>query len=92
MHQWIRGFGLEAVIIATKADKITRSQINVRINDIRKVLELDKTAKIIPFSSLNKLGLEATLDEIERSLNMVVEKDLNTTEDKDLNITGEKAE
>jgi GTP-binding protein len=70
MHQWIRGFGLNSLIIATKSDKITRSQINIRINAIRKELELDGSAKIIPFSSLNKTGIEAALDEIEKSLSM----------------------
>lgn len=92
MHQWIRGFGLNAIIVATKADKITRSQINVRVNDIRKVLQLDKSAKIIPFSSLNKYGLEATLDEIEKSLNMIVEKDVNIAEESGLDIIGDKVE
>jgi GTP-binding protein len=92
MHQWIRGFGLNAIIIATKADKITRSQINVRVNDIRKVLGLDSSSKIIPFSSLNKYGLDATLSEIEKSLNIATEKELIIDQDNNLNITGEEAE
>lgn len=75
MHQWLKGFGLEAVIVATKADKITRSQINIRINDIKKVLGLDSSAKVIPFSSHNRYGLEAVLDEIDKSLNMTVGKE-----------------
>lgn len=68
MHQWLRGFGLNTLIIATKADKITRSQINVRINDIKKVLQLDSSAKVIPFSSENRQGLEAAWSEIESYL------------------------
>jgi len=78
MHQWIRGFGLQALIVATKADKITRSQINIRLNDIRKVLELDSQSKIIPFSSLSRVGKEDILDEIEKSLNMIVETKAET--------------
>ncbi|MHB8062245.1 MAG: ribosome biogenesis GTP-binding protein YihA/YsxC [Ruminiclostridium sp.] len=85
MHQWIRGFGLESLIIATKADKITRSQINVRINDIRKVLELDKLSKIIPFSSLSRIGKEDILDEIEKCLNMTGKE---TEEEKEDQIEG----
>lgn len=68
MYQWLKGFGLNTLIIATKADKVTRSQLNPRINDIKKVLGLDNTIKVIPFSSENRLGLEAVLDEIERQL------------------------
>jgi GTP-binding protein len=81
MHQWLRGFGLEALIVATKSDKITRSQINIRINDIKKVLQMDSSAKVIPFSSQNRNGLEAVLDEIDKSLNMIVEKEEKETVD-----------
>lgn len=87
MCQWIRGFGLNALIIATKADKITRSQVNVRINDIKKVLELDKTSKVIPFSSLNRSGLELVLEEIDKSINLVVEE----ATDNNINIVVEEA-
>ncbi|HEY5585238.1 MAG TPA: ribosome biogenesis GTP-binding protein YihA/YsxC [Ruminiclostridium sp.] len=72
MHQWIRGFGLNALIVATKADKITRSQINVRINDIRKTLLIDDSTKVIPFSALNRSGLELVLDEIGKSLGATI--------------------
>ena len=69
MHQWIKGFGMESLIVATKADKITRSQINIRINDIRKVLELDSSTKIIPFSSMTRIGKDDILCEIGKHLN-----------------------
>ncbi len=68
MYQWIQGFGMKSIIVATKADKITRSQINVRLNDIRKVLQLDKSTKIIPFSAEKRTGKEEVLEEIGRSL------------------------
>lgn len=68
MYQWIQGFGMKFIIVATKADKITRSQINVRLNDIRKVLQLDKSTKIIPFSAEKRTGKEEVLEEIGRSL------------------------
>lgn len=74
MYQWIKGFGLNALIVATKADKITRSQINLRVNDIKKVLQLDSSSKVIPFSSENRVGLEAVLDEINKSINLINEE------------------
>ncbi len=68
MYQWIKGFGMKSIIVATKADKITRSQINVRLNDIRKVLQIDKSTKIIPFSAEKRTGKEEVLEEIGKSL------------------------
>ncbi|MDF2988837.1 MAG: ribosome biosis GTP-binding protein YsxC/EngB [Eubacterium sp.] len=68
MHQWLKGFGLNTLIIATKADKISRSQINVRINDIKKVLQLDSRDKVIPFSAEKRQGLETVWNEIDENL------------------------
>lgn len=71
MNQWLRGFGINTLIVAAKSDKISRSQVNVRINDIRKVLQLDNSSKVIPFSSENRQGLEAVWKEIEENLKPV---------------------
>lgn len=79
MYQWLRGFGLNTLIIATKADKISRSQINPRINDIKKVLQLDNTVKVIPFSSEKRIGLEAVWSEIDADLAKVLDSGLNST-------------
>lgn len=68
MYQWLKGFGLNTLIIANKADKITRGQINVRINDIRKVLQLDSLEKVIPFSTENRYGLEKVWAEFDNIL------------------------
>ncbi len=76
MNQWLRGFGLNTLIIATKADKISRSQINVRVNDIKKVLQLSNTDKVIPFSSEKRIGIEAVWGEIDESLRKVMEDSL----------------
>ncbi len=79
MYQWLRGFGLNTLIIATKADKISRSQINLRINDVKKVLQLDNTVKVIPFSSEKRIGLEAVWDEIDADLAKILDSGLNST-------------
>ncbi len=80
MYQWLRGFGLNTLVIATKADKISRSQINLRINDIKKVLQLDNTVKVIPFSSEKRMGLEAVWGEIDADLAKILESSLNSTD------------
>lgn len=66
MYDWIKHFGYNCVIIATKADKISRGQYQKHINIIRKKLQLDTNEKIIPISSLKKTGVEDVWDEIVR--------------------------
>jgi GTP-binding protein len=35
MYQWLMGYSMKTVVVATKSDKVSRSQINVRLNEIR---------------------------------------------------------
>ena len=51
MYQWILDHGYEPVIIATKLDKIKRSQVQKQMKLIREGLEVVRGTKIIPFSS-----------------------------------------
>jgi GTP-binding protein len=76
MNQWIRGFGLNTLVIATKADKISRSQISLRVNDIKKVLQLSSADKVIPFSSEKRIGIEEVWSEIDEKLRKVLEDSL----------------
>ena len=62
MYNWICESGFTPVIIATKLDKITRSQIQKQTALIRKTLGA-KGATIIPFSALSKQGVEEIWDE-----------------------------
>ncbi len=56
MYKWILHNGFEPIIIATKADKIKRSQLQKHMNIIKQELQLLHGARIIPFSSLTKQG------------------------------------
>ena len=47
MYEWIKHFGYECVVIATKADKISRGQYQKHMSVIRKKLQLEKEEKII---------------------------------------------
>lgn len=66
MYEWIKHFGYNCVVIATKADKISRGQYQKHFSIIRKKLQLEKDEKIIPISSLKKTGVEEVWDEIIR--------------------------
>ncbi len=58
MYDWIFDNGFEPIIIATKADKISKGQILKQINIIRKKLNCTDTTRIIPFSALSGQGKE----------------------------------
>lgn len=67
MYDWILHNGYEPIIIATKLDKLKRSQVQKNIKAIKEGLKLRKDGIIIPFSSETKQGREeiwALIDEL----------------------------
>lgn len=58
MYQWMVQSGCKTVLIATKLDKINRSQIQKQIKLIRDGLQARQDTVILPFSSLTKQGRE----------------------------------
>lgn len=65
MYQWIVKQGYSPIIVATKLDKIKRSQTEKQIKMIRSALQTDKDTIIIPFSAESKQGREEIYDIIE---------------------------
>ncbi len=66
MYEWIVAQGFEPVIIATKLDKINRSQIQKQIKLIRQTLGDKKESVIIPFSAMSKQGRDEIYELIEQ--------------------------
>lgn len=58
MYQWILDQGYKPIIIATKLDKIKRSQVQKQIKAIRVGLEMEKGSLILPYSAQTKQGRE----------------------------------
>lgn len=58
MYEWIVHQGYEPVIIATKLDKIKRSQVQKQLKILREGLKLVPGTKIIPFSAQTRQGRE----------------------------------
>ena len=56
MYDWIIKGGFHPVIIATKADKIKRSQLAKCVTIIKDTLKLESDAVLIPFSAQSKQG------------------------------------
>lgn len=61
--------GYEPIIIATKLDKIKKSEVAAKIDDIRSELGATDECEIIPFSSENKDGVK----ELLKLLSVIVE-------------------
>lgn len=68
MADWIRSNGFVPVILATKADKLNRSQIPRQIKLVREGLGLEKDSTVIPFSSVTKQGREEIWAFIEQMM------------------------
>jgi len=71
MYDWILKNGYQPIIIATKLDKIKRSQIPGQIKLIRTSLHVEEGTRIIPFSAQTKQGRE----EIYGILEEILEED-----------------
>jgi len=68
MYDWIVYNGYSPVIIATKLDKLKRSQIAKCIKTLREGLGLQKEVVLIPFSSETKQGKKEVYEFIENLL------------------------
>ena len=67
MFEFIRSSGYQPIIIATKLDKIKRSQIQKQVKNIKTGLG-DKTLQVYPYSSLTKQGREEIYECIDAVL------------------------
>ncbi|NLZ83091.1 MAG: YihA family ribosome biogenesis GTP-binding protein [Clostridiales bacterium] len=66
MYDWIVYQGYHPVIIATKLDKINRSQKDKQIKIIKETLSVEPETIIVPFSSQTKQGVEEVWEVIEQ--------------------------
>lgn len=68
MYDWILHNGYHPIIIATKADKINRSQLAKHIKTIKNTLAVEAGTIIIPFSAPSKQGREEIYETIDKIL------------------------
>ena len=65
MYEWIVSQGVTPIIVATKTDKIKRSQIKGQMELIMKTLNLTSKEQLLPFSSETKVGVNELWEIIE---------------------------
>lgn len=68
MYDWIVSQGCHPIIIATKVDKLKRSQVEKHVKMVRKGLNLLPGTRLIPFSSVTKQGREEIWDLVENEV------------------------
>lgn len=65
MYNYLRHYGLDGIVVATKADKISRNQLARQIKLIKQTLKLSAEDKVIPVSALKRTGYEELLEVME---------------------------
>ncbi len=68
MYKWIKYYNYEAVVVATKIDKLTKNELQKNLKMIRETLELNSNDKLLTFSSLKKMGKEELLEVIDETV------------------------
>ena len=68
MYDWIVGNGFTPIIVATKLDKINRSQKDKCVKIVREGLGIRGQTDIIPFSAQTKQGREELYETIDKIL------------------------
>ena len=71
MYEWLKHYGFDGIVVATKSDKISRNEMTKSISDIRKTLGLSPEDKVIPVSSLKRTGYDKLMEELDRLLEEV---------------------
>ena len=68
MYEYLRHYGLDGLVVATKADKVSRNEMQKCMKTIRQTLKLGSEDLVIPVSALKRQGHDNLLDEIEKLL------------------------
>ncbi|MCY6369663.1 ribosome biogenesis GTP-binding protein YihA/YsxC [Clostridium ganghwense] len=62
MYEWIKHYGYETIIVATKSDKLKKSEFQKNKKIIKDTLNIRDEDKFVFFSALNKSGKEEVID------------------------------
>lgn len=68
MYEWIKHYGYPVLVVATKKDKLKKSELQRSAKVIKETLNLDKSDNLVFFSSLKKEGKEELLEEMFKDI------------------------
>ena len=75
MYEWILHQGFEPIVIATKLDKIKKSQVQKQLKVIRDGLKVVSDTIVIPYSALTKQGRDEIYDLLDSYLKEEAKED-----------------
>lgn len=64
MYDFLKYYGLDGIVVATKADKISNNERGKSLKRIRQTLGMKNSDEIYPVSALNKTGYEPLIDKL----------------------------
>lgn len=64
MYDFLKYYGLDGIVVATKADKISNNERGKSLKRIRQTLGMKNSDEIYPVSALNKTGHEPLIDKL----------------------------
>lgn len=73
MYEYLKYHGLDGIVVATKADKLSANERRKSISRIRKVLDLNADDVVLPVSALKRSGQDLLLEEIGKLIEPDVE-------------------
>ncbi len=65
MFEWIKSYNYEPLVVATKLDKLKKSQVEGNLTAIYEDLQLTEDSVLIPFSSETRQGRDQVLELID---------------------------
>jgi len=68
MKEWLDHYGIQHIIVMTKADKLSKSKLNRAVQTAQAALESEE---LIPFSAVTGLGKNVILHRIQTSISQV---------------------
>ncbi|MEG2017209.1 MAG: ribosome biogenesis GTP-binding protein YihA/YsxC [Clostridium sp.] len=70
MYEWIKHYGYQVIVIATKKDKLNKSELQRSAKVIKETLKLNPEDNLVFFSSLKKEGKEDLLNEMFKDIEL----------------------
>lgn len=70
MYKWIKHHGFPMIVVATKMDKLKRSQVGKHIAMVRRGLGMNAEDICIPFSSITKQGRDEIWEILDQTLSL----------------------
>lgn len=70
MYEWIKHYGYSVIVVATKKDKLNKSELQRSAKVIKETLKLSPEDNLVFFSSLKKEGKEELLNEMFKDIEL----------------------